>query len=330
MSTIERYDYAFDIDGDSWPARLLRNVPPGSAVLELGPGAGVMTKVLLDRGCRVTVVENDPEALQVLRAMGVHVLDADLNHPDWVQHLGGRKFDVVLACDVLEHLQQPERVLQALIGVVESAGRLVVSLPNVAYAGVIASLCSGLFDYADKGLLDRTHLRFFTRRSIEKTMVDCGWRPHAWDANKVPVAHSEFAWIWDALPGALRQLLVAGSPDFDVYQWMVVAAPADDVRHWELVNARADVDRLQAQLQSLQLVHNAEHASLLEHQKAFGEAKQIIGGFEQKISEHGREMEQLAAEKQDLEVALHSAQHELAEIHGSWRKRLKAYFGISK
>ena len=153
--------------------------------------------------------------------------------------------------------------------------------------------------------------------------MDCGWRPHAWDANRVPLAHSEFAWIWDALPGGLRQPLVAGNPDFDVYQWMVIAAPADNARHWEGVNLRADVDRLQMQLQSLQLVHNAEHASLVEHQKAFGEAKQIIDQFEKKISELEQGMTKLSADMQKLESDLRSAQ-----TRGSWRRRLKSMIGM--
>ena len=323
MSNIDRYDYAFDPEADDWPARLLRQVPQGSVVLELGPGAGAMTRVLLARGCKVTVVENDPEAVQALLAMGVEVIESDLECTDWIAALGDRRFGVVLACDVLEHLRLPEVVLRALGEVLEPMGKLVVSVPNVAYAGIVAALRYGVFDYADKGLLDRTHLRFFTRRSIEKTLMDCGWRPHAWDANRVPLAHSEFAWIWDALPGGLRQPLVAGNPDFDVYQWMVIAAPADNARHWEGVNLRADVDRLQMQLQSLQLVHNAEHASLVEHQKAFGEAKQIIGQFEKKISELEQGMTKLSADKQKLESDLRSAQ-----TRGSWRRRLKSMIGM--
>lgn len=328
MSNIDRYDYAFDTDGDSWPARLLRNVPRACSVLELGPGAGVMTKVLLGRGCQVTAVENDPEALKVLQSMGVHVMEANLDRPDWVQQLEGRRFDVVLACDVLEHLQHPERVLQTLKDLVQPNGRLVVSLPNVAYAGVIASLCSGLFDYADKGLLDRTHLRFFTRRSIEKSLMDCGWKPHAWDANRVPLSHSEFAWIWDALPGALRQPLMVANPDFDVYQWMVVAAPAEDARHWEIVGMRTDMDRLQTQLQSLQLLHDAEHISLVEHQKAFEEAKQIIAKFENKIGELEYGSKKLSADKQALESELQLARQHLAHMRGSWRARLKSMLGM--
>ncbi len=159
-------------------------------------------------------------------------------------------------------------------------------------------------------------------------MLDCGWRPHAWDANRVPLSHSEFAWMWDALPGALRQPLIAANPDFDVYQWMVVAAPAEDARHWEIVNMRTDLDRLQTQLQSLQLLHDAEHTSLLEHQKAFGEAKQIIAKFEKKISELEHGVTQLSADKHALESDLHSAHQQLAKMRGPWRRRLKAMLGM--
>lgn len=135
LSNLDRYDYAFDIEGDSWPARLLRNVPPGCSVLELGPGAGVMTKVLLDRGCQVTAVENDPEALRVLHSMGVHAIAADLDRPDWAQQLGPQRFDAVLACDVLEHLHQPDRVLRTLIDLVEPTGKIGRFAPQCGLCG---------------------------------------------------------------------------------------------------------------------------------------------------------------------------------------------------
>ena len=61
MSSVNRYDYGYDPQGQAWAARLLRQVRPGDAVLELGPGPGAMTKVLVERGHTVTVIENDPE-----------------------------------------------------------------------------------------------------------------------------------------------------------------------------------------------------------------------------------------------------------------------------
>ncbi|HQX85316.1 MAG TPA: rRNA adenine N-6-methyltransferase family protein, partial [Aestuariivirga sp.] len=77
MTSIDRYNYAFDPEGDAWAARLLRRLPPQGDVLELGPGPGAMTRVMVDRGYRVTVVENDPGALKCLEALGVEVIAAD-------------------------------------------------------------------------------------------------------------------------------------------------------------------------------------------------------------------------------------------------------------
>lgn len=337
MSEIERYDYAFDPEGEAWAARLLRRVPGEASVLELGPGPGAMTQVLRGRGHTVTVVENDPAALQALQPLGVQAVDADLDDWAWLDALQGRRFDAILACDVLEHLRAPEQVLKALAGLLQPMGSLIISLPNIAYAGVVAALRAGMFDYADKGLLDRTHMRFFTRRSIEQLLMDCGWVPLAWEANRVPVAQSEFAWYWDAMPDAWRQHLLTGWADFDVYQWMVVAAPSRDSRDWEAVQVRAEASQLRAQLQALQLTHATEHASLLEHQKAFGEARQLIAGFEQDVDALRQQVRQLDADKAALEQAFQDAQETLAQerlaalamTRRSWRERLANRLGLT-
>lgn len=333
MSDIERYDYAFHPDGDAWAARLLRRVPKEASVLELGPGPGAMTQVLRARGHAVTVVENDPAALQALQPLGVQIVEADLDGPSWQDELQGLRFDAILACDVLEHLRKPEQVLKTLSGLVQPMGCLVISLPNIAYAGVASALRAGVFEYADKGLLDHTHVRFFTRRSIEQLLMDCGWVPLAWEANRVPIAQSEFAQYWESIPEAWRQHLLTGWADYDVYQWMVVAVPARDSRDWAAVQLRAEVNQLRAQLQALQLTHSGENASLKEHQKAFAEAKQIIAQFEQ-------EVRQLLADKAALELARASAQ-EQADMQAalvrdlsqamsarSWRSRLARMLGM--
>lgn len=327
MSTIERYDYAFEPEGDEWAARLLRRVPQeGGSVLELGPGPGAMTKVLLARGHKVTVVENDPEALKVLQMLGAEVIEGNLDSPDWLDAIAGRRFDAVLACDVLEHLRRPEDVLRRLAEFIAPMGRLVISVPNIAYAGVLAAMRNGIFDYSDKGQLDRTHVRFFTKRSIEKVLLDCGWSPRTWDANRVPVECSEFAWYWSALTGEQRQALLAGWQDFDVYQWMVVVTPSVDASAWELIEARSAVDKLSEDLQALTVVHKRERASLLEHQKAFAEAKDIISKLQLEINELRTEVEIVRAEKRAAEAALVSIQASPGAQDGgrfrSWRRLL--------
>lgn len=337
MSDIERYDYAFDPDGDAWAAKLVRRVPAGASVLELGPGPGAMTQVLSARGHSVTVVENDPAALQALLRFEVNAVEADLDDLQWLDGLKGQRFDSILACDVLEHLRDPEQVLKALSSLIQPMGSLVISLPNIAYAGVAAALRAGVFDYADKGLLDRTHLRFFTRRSIEQLLMDCGWVPLAWEANRVPISHSEFASYWEAIPDTWRQHLLTGWADFDVYQWMVVAVPAHDSRDWEAVNVRAEASQLRAQLQALRLTYAEENASLREHQKAFAEAKQLIAQFEKEVESQRQKMREHVAERAALEQGCSKAQAEAilanervaAMTSRSWRARFARFFGMN-
>ncbi len=330
MSKIDRYDYAFDPDGEDWAARLLRRVPPeAGSVLELGPGPGAMTRVLLARGYRVTVVENDPEALKVLQTLGVEVISANLDGADWLNALAGRRFDVVLACDVLEHLRTPEDVLQRLSDCVAPMGRLVISVPNIAYAGVVAAMRHGIFDYSDKGQLDRTHVRFFTKRSLEKVLLECGWSPRMWEANRLPVECSELAWCWNALSGDLRQALLAGWQDFDVYQWMVVVTPSADTPAWELTEARNTADKLRDDLRSLSVVHQRERASLLEHQKAFSEAKEIIGKLQFEIKELRAEADILRAEKKALDTDFASRLAEPQPAAVPWTRRWRRFLGRS-
>lgn len=330
---IERYDYAFDPEGEEWAARLLRRVPKAAgSVLELGPGPGAMTRVLQAQGHRVTVVENDPQALEALKTLGVEIVAANLDSTEWLDALAGRTFDTVMACDVLEHLRNPEHVLQRLIDFVAPMGSLVISVPNIAYAGVLAAMRCGIFDYSDKGQLDRTHVHFFTKRSIEKALLDCGWAPRIWEANRVPVEHSEFAGHWRSLSGDQRQALMAGWQDYDVYQWMVVVTPSADAPMWELREARGEAEGLREELQALTLVHQRERASLLEHQKAFAEAKEIIAKLQQEMEELRTECKALQSAKALLESDLAKTQVQLeartAELtERTWRSRWRRLMG---
>lgn len=309
-----RYNYSFDPEGDDWAARLLRQVPDGADVLELGPGPGAMTRVLVARGHSVTAVENDPSAIAELTAMGAEVLACDLNGADWANRLEGRRFGAILACDVLEHLNQPEVVLVHLRNLAAPAAPVIVSVPNVAYAGLIAGLQLGQFEYADTGLLDRTHVRFFTRANLTQTLVATGWAPEHWESYRLPVEKSEFVWVWQQLGHAQRQALIAGSADFDTYEWMMVATPMADAATARAVSTERELSRLKTQYHALVQVHDDEHASLLEHQKAFSEARTTIAAKDEEI----RQLAVTASELRDHQGVLSA---ELAERDGLLQAR---------
>ncbi len=138
-------------------------------------------------------------------------------------------FDVVVAGDVLEHLPRPEDLLSALKPLLAPGGTLLVSLPNVANVTVRAALLAGRFPYADRGILDRTHLRFYTRASARGLLAAAGFQVRWETATAMPVELAIPALgrppIAAPVRGAAR-LLAAGWPTLFGYQFVFEASPA--------------------------------------------------------------------------------------------------------
>jgi len=91
------------------------------------------------------------------------------------------RFDVILCGDVLEHLRQPEIPLRAFHQLIAPGGRLLISVPNVAQVRIRLSLLQGRWDYTPEGIMDRTHLRWFTLSSLRAMVRDCGWHQEDFD-----------------------------------------------------------------------------------------------------------------------------------------------------
>jgi len=148
----------------------------GHDVLDVGCGRGFFARQLHERGNRVVGVdqmEPDPACAEAFSFFVRAGLDQGLG--DVVDRLGDRKFDRVLLQDILEHLPDPAHLLGECAGLLRPAGEVVVSVPNVANITVRAALLLGRFEYTERGILDRTHLRFFTRRTIRRLMRESGY-----------------------------------------------------------------------------------------------------------------------------------------------------------
>jgi len=144
-------------------------------VLEVGAHGGYFSSLLRTHGCHVTAVERDPRAAAVAEVHTDRIVVGDAEDPAvWAQLPG--PFDVLLFMHVLEHLVDPWDVLRRARASVAPGGRTIGLLPNVACWRVRKALAGGTFEYEETGILDRTHLRFFTLPSARALFEASGWR----------------------------------------------------------------------------------------------------------------------------------------------------------
>lgn len=285
-----RYSYSVDPAGDSTASKVLRLIGEARSVLELGPGPGSMTRILQARGCRVTAVEYAPELARYAEPYCERLIMADLETLDFADALGQARFDAIVAADVLEHLRDPWACLRQLREFIAPEGVLVVSIPNVAHGAVIAQLLSGRFPYTEQGLLDRTHLRFFSRHDVDDLLLSCGFLPTVWERNRVPVERSEFAHAWQHLPAAVREAL-AHAEEGETYQY-IVQARVSGAAGWaakvraERLAMEVDHQRLGTALDETRKELDAARSKCDEYAKAFHEARDLIADRDKTLAEY--------------------------------------------
>ena len=200
-------------------------VPQGARVLDLGCGSGALgeylalTRSTVSDGVTLSQAEADHASAHYRRVVVDNLETCDLRAT-----FAGEQYDAIVCADVLEHLSRPERVLAACAALLAPNGRVLISVPNAGYSGLVAELLQGEFRYREEGLLDRTHLRFFTRRSLLRFLRGEGWTVESFDTIERALPDSEFAVPFDSLPPAVASALLA-SPDALAYQFIAQVRP---------------------------------------------------------------------------------------------------------
>ncbi len=201
-------------------------ISPGATVLDLGTGSGALGQYLREtRQCTVDGVTFNEEEAAHARPHYRRLEVADLDNCDLVQMFGGMRYDAIVCADVLEHLRNPTRILDAARTLLTPQGQVLISIPNAAYCGLIGELMLGEFRYREEGLLDGTHLRFFTRRSLSRFLQEAGWSLEGLEEIRRELAASEFKVAFDNLPPAVARYLLA-RPDSLTYQFIARTRPA--------------------------------------------------------------------------------------------------------
>ncbi len=158
----------------------------GAKVLELGVGDASLTQRLSEAGALVDGVEIDQESAELARPYCHSIRLHDLNDLAGLDLEEG--YDIVIAADVLEHLVEPEAMLSTIKKHLKRGGLLTVSLPNVANAYVRLNLMLGRFPRHTKGILDETHLHFYTLSGMRRLLAKTGWVIKVEEVTSIPLA----------------------------------------------------------------------------------------------------------------------------------------------
>lgn len=194
-------------------------------ILDVGCADGYLGKVLQKKGHAVTGIESNPAAAE--KACSYY----DVFHRADIETFAfpyRRVFDYILFADVLEHLRDPAAVLRRALPALKDSGKIIVSVPNVANWIIRLGLLFGNFNPADRGILDRTHLHFFTLRTLREMMSEVSCRTLAVTPTPVPLQlvfpltrRKFFAPLH-----AMHYALTLSWKTLFAYQFVVTAAPA--------------------------------------------------------------------------------------------------------
>lgn len=222
-----KYEAEIDLrNANTSHALLVELVGRERRVLDVGCAGGDLGRMLKRRGCTVSGVEIDPAAAEAARHALDEVLVGDAAELDLVGHFGGASFDVVVFGDVLEHLVDPVAVLRRIGPLLDAGGSVVASVPNVAHGSVRLALLQGRFEYRSLGLLDDTHLRFFTRGSVHQLFRDAGLSPVDVRRTTVGVFDTEVPLRREEFDEGVVDAVV-GDPESLTYQFVLRAVPED-------------------------------------------------------------------------------------------------------
>lgn len=269
-------------------------------VLDIGCSYGHLAMALKERGCTVVGVELDPEAASEASTICERVIVGDLDQLDLQSELRGESFDVALFGDVIEHLKSPQRLLTEIRTLLAPGGFIGVSVPNIAHASIRLMLMRGEFSYSDLGILDDTHLRFFTKKSICDLLTGSGYIVDSVDWTEVEVRERE---LKESIKPPLKDLVeVAKSfsgPESIAFQYVIKASPANEPeRVMELSRDKMLAERRVAELESAQAVFEdlKKHANGLE-----AERENLIEAIQQLKIEAGETKARLDAVEQKLD-----------------------------
>jgi len=288
-----------NLDDNSSLAKLLSLISENTRVIDFGCATGYLAYLLKRKGCVVTGVEINEQAASIAEEYCERVIVCDLDITRLLDILPKQTFDVAVFGDVLEHLRDPWRILQETKELLLPQGYVVASIPNIAHGAIRLSLLQGKFDYQELGILDNTHLRFFTRKTVEELFEKSGYLSEIVDRTHLPILENS-----PLIPSLELNYLdnklveeIQNARETDTLQFIVRAFPASVENQYIFLKTKF-----------------LENSNLLESsQSELQQTKGLLEGSQTELQQTKGLLESSQSELQQTKGLLESSQTELQQ-----------------
>ena len=160
----------------SYNYRIFNLISPNKKVLDVGCATGKLLEELKSKkDCYTVGIEAEMNESQEAKIRCDQLIQGDIEKLEALPFSEGF-FDVIVFADVLEHLRRPDEVLKKMRAYLKDDGQFLISIPNIAFISIRLGLLFGMFNYTEYGLLDKTHLRFFTLKTAKKLIEESGYK----------------------------------------------------------------------------------------------------------------------------------------------------------
>lgn len=203
--------------------KILNRIKEGSVVLEFGPGNGNMTKYLHEvKKCTVYIIEKDSEAFSAAFQYSANGLCTDIMKLEWVKHFEGIQFDYIILSDVLEHLPDPDLIIQNTQGLLSNSGEIIISIPNITHNDVLINMYYDNFHYTKEGLLDKTHVHFWGHNDLKDFLCSNGYSIIWEDYTFIKTFQTEQKFVSKIVDNDFMHALLK-RPYGEIYQFIISA-----------------------------------------------------------------------------------------------------------
>ncbi|MDB9411859.1 methyltransferase domain-containing protein [Microcystis aeruginosa] len=305
-----------NLDDNSSLAKLLGLISENTRVIDFGCATGYLAYLLKRKGCVVTGVEINEQAASIAEEYCERVIVCDLDITRLLDILPKQTFDVAVFGDVLEHLRDPWRILQETKELLLPQGYVVASIPNIAHGAIRLSLLQGKFDYQELGILDNTHLRFFTRKTVEELFEKSGYLSEIVDRTHLPILENSPLIPSLELNHLDNKLVedIQNARETDTLQFIVRAFPASVENQYDFLKTKflENSNLLESSQTELQQTKGLLESSQTELQQTKG----LLESSQTELQQTKGLLESSQSELQQTKGLLESSQSELQQTKG--------------